>query len=151
CLFSLCELQFPRGATVSSLNHQRRRSRTFRVELLESRALLSAAGLVSRPATAVASMARIAAFSSTATPEFSTDPTGSFKGKVHPHSTGISIKTTGVFDGVADTVFHGAAKYTQGATPDKIHFVKGKAVLVTPNKHTDLTIKFTGSGSVHDG
>ena len=96
-------------------------------------------------------MARIAAFSSTATPEFGTDPTGSFKGKVNPHSTGISIKTTGDFDGVEGTNFHGAAKYTKGKTPDRIHFEDGKAILTTPDKHTKLKISFTGSGSVHDG
>jgi hypothetical protein len=96
-------------------------------------------------------MARIAAFSRIATPDFGTDPTGSFTGKVNPHSTGISIQTTGEFGGVVGTAFHGAAKYTKGKTHDKIHFEEGKAVLATPDKHTDLTIKFTGSGTVHDG
>jgi hypothetical protein len=48
---------------MSHSNHQRRRSRTFRVEVLESRTLLSTAGVVSRPGAAVAPLARVAQFS----------------------------------------------------------------------------------------
>ena len=79
-------------------NHKQRRSRTFRVEILESRRLMSTAGLVSRPAAVVAPLARPAVFASTAAAELGIDPKGSFEGKVEPHSTGISFKTKGTFD-----------------------------------------------------
>jgi hypothetical protein len=45
---------------MSNPNHKQRRSRTFRVEVLESRELLSTAGIVSRPAAAVAPLERFA-------------------------------------------------------------------------------------------
>lgn len=132
-------------------NHKLRRSQTFRVEILESRALMSTAGLASRPAAAFAPLARPAVFASTAAAELGIDPNGSFHGKVEPHSTGISIKTTGDFGDIGHTAFHGAANYTKGATANAINFVNGKAILATENKHTDLTISFTGTGRVHDG
>jgi hypothetical protein len=51
---------------MSTLNQRRRRNRTIRLEILDSRALLSTAGVVSRPAAAVAPLARFAHFSSIA-------------------------------------------------------------------------------------
>src|SRR5262245_21797256 len=58
--YSPSRSRFPRGPTMSYLNRQRCRNRTLRVEVLESRALLSTAGVVSRPAALVAPQAPLA-------------------------------------------------------------------------------------------
>ena len=64
---------------MSHSNNQRRRNRTFRAEVLGSRALLSTAGVVSRPAAA-APLAPFARFSSSAgDPEYKGTMTGTIR------------------------------------------------------------------------
>jgi hypothetical protein len=83
---------------MSHPNHERRRNRTFRVEVLESRALLSTAGAVSRPAAVVAPPAPFAQLSSIAG-----DPVlmgTAIKGKLSSAKAGkVTFKVTGAISG----------------------------------------------------
>jgi hypothetical protein len=148
------ESQFPRGLTMSHPNHQRRRNRTFRVEVLESRVLLSTAGVVSRPAAAVAPGARFAQVSSIAgDPKYEGVMTGTgglpeATKEVHFFTSGaISSKTTtgpGVdaFDGGASE-FKGGAD-TETMKNGKIKYKNGFADIISPDGTNMLTVKFTG-------
>jgi hypothetical protein len=116
---------------MSHPNHQRRRKRAFRVEALESRALLSTAGVVfSRPAAAVAPLARSAQFSNIAAdPEFRSEMKGTFRivhdqfqflssGFVSGHVAGVlAFGNQSTFNGsvgVGEMLRVGTTKYTSG-------------------------------------
>jgi hypothetical protein len=135
-------------------NHQRRRDRTFRVEVLESRVLLNTAGFVSRPAAAVAPGVRFAQVSSiTGDPKYEGVLTGTgglpeVTKQIHFFTIGaISSKTTtglGVdaFDGGASE-FKGVAD-TEKMKNGKIKYKDGFADIISPDGANMLTLKFTG-------
>jgi hypothetical protein len=105
---------------MSQPNLRRRRNRTFRLEVLECRALLSTAGVVFRPAAAVPPVARVAQFSNIGgDPEFKGEMGGTFQ----ETAGGIEFKTSGFvegkFKGVRvfghQTKFNGTADFTARA------------------------------------
>jgi hypothetical protein len=127
---------------MSHPNHQRRRNQTFRVEALESRALLSTAGVVSRPAAAVAPLARFAQFSNTAE-----DPklTGTFAGTIsHPEPHRYKFETVGTVvssepNSVAGQAFAGG----ESKMDVNVHGNKGHAILADPSGSSLLKVNFT--------
>jgi hypothetical protein len=109
---------------MSHPNHRRRPNRTFRVEALESRALLSTAGVICRPAAAIAPLERVSPVAG--------DPklTGDVVGKlVSSGPNQVTFKTTGpvtgghgfaggkaTFNGVMNArPGHGEIKYSNGS------------------------------------
>jgi hypothetical protein len=134
--------QFQRGTTMSHPNHERRRNQTFRVELLESRALLSTAGVVSRPAAAIAPLARSAHFSSIAgDPKYM----GKMKGEFRVTPDEIQFSTSGKVSGTAfdggHSTFNGIA-VTGVKSNGKITYTKGAADLANHDQSNMLTSIF---------
>jgi hypothetical protein len=127
---------------MSHPNHQRRRNRTFRVEVLESRQLLSTAGVVSRAGAAVAPLARSAHFSSIAgDPEYK----GKMKGDFTVTPDEIQFSTSGKVSGTAfeggHSTFNGIA-VTGVKASGKITYTKGGADLANHDQSNMLMAIF---------
>jgi hypothetical protein len=124
------------------------------VEVLEGRELLSTAGVVSRPAAAVAPLARFAQISSIAgDPEYSgtfsgTGPDRSIPGIARWSTNGMVVSSKAnsragqAFTGVVQ--FNGAAN-SRTQRDGTIIFTHGIAALINPLTKTKLDIGFKGS------
>jgi hypothetical protein len=146
---------------VSSLNHQRRRSRTFRVEVLESRALLSAAGVVSRAAAAVASLARVAQVSGI--PLITkTNYHGTLTGTFQSKSKELKFHTSGPLDGTPSGApfwffknkgpeYHPSftGKTEKKTVKSKVTFIGGTATLANFDDTDKINFTFTGEEGKH--
>jgi hypothetical protein len=131
-------------------NHRGRRNRTFRVEVLESRALLNIAGVVSRPAAAIAPLARFAQFSSVAG-----DPTfkGTMRGKFQfTGPNAIKFKTKGTMEPApfakAMSTFSGTATAVPVVNADGslggYLYTNGNATLTSFNGMNRIHVNFKG-------
>jgi hypothetical protein len=143
------QIPFPQGAMMSVLNHQQVRSRTFRVEVLESRELLSTGGLVSHPAAAVAPLARAALFyrpfdafttstkliSGSLTGQAVVMPITKAKGTASFRSSGSVIGTS---------TFDGSVSYSVDKS-DTVKDTHGKATLADSSGDA-IHVSFAGSG-----
>ena len=142
---------------MSHSNHQRRANRTFRVEALEPRALLSTAGVVSRPAAAIAPLARVA--SSPGDPNFTTKMVGEWivpQGQLSVgwEMTGAVTQTTGdtktnpfaPYNKQRSNQFVGGAGLRESLLRDKELLTNGTATLFTLSASpTGLKVSFEGS------
>jgi hypothetical protein len=130
---------------MSNPTHKQRRSRTFRVEVLESRQLLSTAGIVSHP-PAVVPLERVAHFSRTVEDvkyKGTFTGTGGFEMN---SDTLISFTTTG-------TVENGGMQFPGPSTfsgtmvrveeKAKIKYVHGDATLTDNMTHSRINIEFS--------
>jgi hypothetical protein len=107
-------------------NHQRRRNRTIRLEILESRTLLSTAGVVSRPGAAVAPLARVAQFSNIAG-----DP--KFKGTMDGFAT---LSPNGLVFSTSGDLAHKSGKNPHGAFGNGSSFTGNATGAATKGKKT---------------
>ena len=139
---------------MSHPNPQRRSSRTFRVEALESRALLSTAGVVSRPATAAAPGVRIAQVSSSAgDPEYGGVVTGTGglpEATKHIHFFTIGTITCTTPSAPGGKAFDGGeSKFNGKALTEmkngKIKYIDGGGDIISPTGTNVLAVDFTGS------
>lgn len=142
---------------MSQSKHQRRLNRTFRVEALESRALLSTAGVVAPPAAAIARLARVA--SSGGDPNFTTKMVGEWivpdgQLSVGWEMTGAVTQTTGdtktnpfaPYNKQRSNQFIGGAGLRESVMRDKELLTNGTATLFTLSANpTGLSVSFEGS------
>jgi hypothetical protein len=150
------ESQFPRDPTMNHPNRARSRNRTFRVEVLESRALLSTAGVVSRPAAVVAPLASPAHFSSVVgDPEYSAKFGGSLSGS-KKKTAEISLASSGMVSsnpatGPGSQIFVGGFSRFDGrverteAGKGEIKYMDGVADLIDPSGKDKLAVRFHGT------
>jgi hypothetical protein len=144
---------------MSNSSHKQRRSRTFHAEVLEPRALLSTSGLVSRPAHAVAPLARLAVSQSHVDVELGKDPefSGTFKGTGLLVQDSVIINSSGTVKqlGTGKSGFNGGVVYSNNGGFLKV--TGGSVILANLkfNNHmhnTDLTLKpSSGTGLEHGG
>jgi len=143
---------------MSRPKHDGRRSRAFRVEALESRALLSTAGVVPRPAAAFASLAR-----SAHSPSIAADPryVGRMEGVGGSDHAAMRVdfSTTGPVTGISTDVhrqgafagglsqFNGAARVqvSNSFGHRTIKYRDGTATLISPGGQNKLFVSFTGT------
>ncbi len=125
---------------MGNLDHKRLRSRRFRLELLESRELLSVIGLPDHPAAAIAPLAK---------PKGETI-TGTMSGGATLHPTSLTQGTTkftatGNTTVLGSTTLSGSVAYSTNKQ-HVITYTKGTATLVGASG--DITVSYTGSGKV---
>jgi hypothetical protein len=129
---------------MSHPNHQRRRNRTFRVEGLESRELLSAVGVPAHHVAEVAPLVR-------------KDP--KIKGKTHGPVTNfgtgsgaINITATfssgGKLEHLGKSTFDGTVTYSINGTGKEVTFSTGTANLQADNSTDVIRVSFDGIGKV---
>jgi hypothetical protein len=131
---------------MSHPNHQRRRNRTIRLEILESRTLLSAVGVPAHHVAEVAPLVR-------------KDPkiTGTLEGSLTKFSPGAGVIGTATFgckgklkDFSHKSLFLGSVEYlvTQNAK-DVTYTSSGSQSLTDENNNADtILVNFTGHGEV---
>lgn len=128
---------------MSHPNRQRRRNQTFRLEVLESRVLLSTAGVVYRPAAAVAPLARSAQFTNIAAdPEFIGEMSGTFR-IVHDQfqfltSGYVKGKVGGVLAFGHQTTFNGSVGVGEMMRDGRIKYTSGYASIVSDSGANSL-------------
>jgi hypothetical protein len=139
---------------MSHPNHQHRRIRTFRVEVLESRALLSRAGLVSRPATPVAPLAQI--MQRSGFPEVTYSYEGTFTGSFRYEGLRLIFSTSGPLSGKPSGapfwVFSKGPEYYPLLTGNtesnleksKVTFKDGRGALATYDDADKISVDFKG-------
>jgi hypothetical protein len=119
--------------------HKQRRSRTFRVEVLESRELLSTAGIVSRTAAAAAPLARVAQVSGI--PAEKTVLEGSLKGTGTASDGKANVTATGDVPQLGESTLSLKATYSGAAkSGEGNEFKKGTATLT--NGVSSVSVSF---------
>jgi len=136
--FFLSKVQFPNGDAMRS--HKRLRSRRVQLELLESRELLSVAGLPLQPATEISPLAKI-----------KETITGSMSGQAHTVPITFTTGTTN-FEATGNTTVLGSTTLTGSVaySTNKHHvlsYTKGVATL-TDLSGDQIKVSYTGSGKV---
>jgi hypothetical protein len=121
---------------MSRLNRRRYGNRRFRFEILEARALLSAAGLPAHPAAEVAPLART----------HHETIKGSFSGTVSVAQGVASFKSSGTASVLGAATCDGSEFYTL----EKHHSVKytGGTATLTDSSGDTIDLSFTGTGHV---
>jgi hypothetical protein len=142
---------------MSQLNHQRRRNRTFRVEALESRALLSTAAVVARPAAAVAPLARFAPSSIAGDPAYSATFEGTLIRSDRKKEVILTFSTVGTVSsnpttGPGSQTFAGGSSTFKGEverfeSKGTVKYINGTGDVISPSGTDELGIRFHGTKS----